>query len=171
MNIILDVGGAGGGGGGARRARTRSRRLPVPPRLMGRQPVAGGGGDAGVGGTLITLRLANVPLAEALRYTTSCPVEVQGGALRGEGGSLTTPVDEMFTNVYVVPPTFLSTDAGGGGGGGGGGAAAADPFADPAAAGGGAAIQAVVPPSRFSKQRGLPSLARQARFTTQERPS
>lgn len=89
-----------------------------------------------MGGTLITLRLSNVPLAEALRYTTSLAqlkykVEPQAVLVV----PLSRPDQDLFTNVYVVPPTFLSADLGGGGGGG---AAAADPFADPVDAGGGA---------------------------------
>lgn len=141
VNIILDLG-VGGGGGGAAAPAPGAPGAPGAPTFEGAAaPVAGGGGDAGIGGTLITLRLANVPLAEALRYTTSLAqlkYKVEPFAVKVV--PLTTPVDEMFTNVYVVPPTFLSTDAGGGGGGGGGGAAAADPFAEPAAAGG-AAVQ------------------------------
>ena len=104
----------------------------------GGAPAAGGGGG-GLGDTRITLRLTNVPLAEALRYTTSLAqlkYKVEPFAVKVV--PVSTPEADIFTNVYVVPPTFLSTD-GGGGGGAGGGAAAADPFAEPVAAGGGAA--------------------------------
>lgn len=134
VNIILDVGNAGGGGGGA--------AAPAAPAAGGlafenaAPAPAGGGGDAGVGGTLITLRLSNVPLAEALRYTTSLAqlkYKVEPFAVKVV--PLSQPDADMFTNVYVVPPTFLSTD-GGGGAAAGGGAAPADPFAEPAAAGG-----------------------------------
>ena len=131
VNIVLDVGILGGGGGAA----------PAAPAgdgfgFGGGGAPAGGGGGGGVAGTLITLRLSNVPLAEALRYTTSLAqlkykVEPQAVLVV----PLSTPDADIFTNVYVVPPTFLSTDAGGGGGGGGG--AAADPFADPVETGGG----------------------------------
>jgi len=131
VNIVLDAGILGGGGAAA----------PAAPAGDGfgfgdaAAPVGGGGGG-GVGDTRITLRLTNVPLAEALRYTTSLAqlkykVEAQAVVIV----PLSTPDADMFTNVYVVPPTFLSTQAGGAGGGGGG--AAADPFADPVAAGGG----------------------------------
>ena len=95
----------------------------------------GGGDVGGVGDTRISLRLSNVPLAEALRYTASLAqlkYKVEPFAVKVV--PISTPDADLFTNVYVVPPTFLSTD----GGGGGGGAAAADPFADPVAAGGGA---------------------------------
>jgi general secretion pathway protein D len=134
VNIVLDVGILGGGGGGA----------PAAPAGGddgfgfggGGGAPAGGGGGGGVSDTLITLRLTNVPLAEALRYTTSLAqlkykVEPQAVLVV----PLSTPDADIFTNVYVVPPTFLSTDAGGAGGGGGG--AAADPFADPVETGGG----------------------------------
>ncbi len=138
VNIILDVGAAGGGA--AAPAAPAPAAGGGPAFENAAAPVAGGGGDAGVGATLITLRLSNVPLAEALRYTTSLAqlkYKVEPFAVKVV--PLTTPVDEMFTNVYVVPPTFLSTDGGGGGGGGAAAPAAADPFAQPAAAGGGAA--------------------------------
>ena len=134
VNIVLDVGILGGGGGAA----------PAAPAGVddgfgfggGGGAPAGGGGGGGVSDTLITLRLTNVPLAEALRYTTSLAqlkykVEPQAVLVV----PLSTPDADIFTNVYVVPPTFLSTDAGGAGGGGGG--AAADPFADPVETGGG----------------------------------
>ncbi len=102
---------------------------------------AGGGGGGGLADTLITLRLGNVPLAEALRYTTSLAqlkYKVETNAVLVV--PLSTPDADMFTNIYVVPPTFLS--GGAGDGGGGGGAAAADPFADPVAGGGAGSIQA-----------------------------
>jgi general secretion pathway protein D len=133
VNIVLDAGILGGGGAAA---------APVAPAGDGfgfgdaAAPAVGGGGG-GVGDTRITLRLSNVPLAEALRYTTSLAqlkykVEAQAVVIV----PLSTPDADMFTNVYVVPPTFLSTQAGGAGAAAGGGAAA-DPFADPVAAGGG----------------------------------
>lgn len=134
INIVLDVGSFGGGGAAA----------PAAPAADGGFGFGGGGaapavaGGGGIGDTLITLRLTNVPLAEALRYTTSLAqlkykVEPQAVLVV----PLSTPDADLFTNVYVVPPTFLSTDTGGGGGGG---AAAADPFADPVDAGGGGGI-------------------------------
>jgi general secretion pathway protein D len=131
INIVLDAELASGGGGGA--------AAPAPEGDDGGFGFAGGGGGlaggGGIGGTLITLRLTNVPLAEALRYTTSLAqlkykVEPQAVLVV----PLSRPDADLFTNVYVVPPTFLSTDAGGGGGGG---AAPADPFADPVDQGGG----------------------------------
>lgn len=134
VNIILDAGILGGGGGGA--------AAPAAPAggddgfgfAGGGGPVATGGG--GVGSTKITLRLANVPLAEALRYTTSLAqlkYKVEPHAVVVI--PLSQPDADLFTNIYVVPPTFLSTGEAGNGGGGGG--AAADPFADPVEAGGG----------------------------------
>ena len=133
VNIVLDAGILGGGGGAAPAAPAADDGFGFGG---GGGAPAGGGGGGGVADTLITLRLSNVPLAEALRYTTSLAqlkykVEPQAVLVV----PLSTPDADIFTNVYVVPPTFLSTDAGGGGGGGGG--AAADPFADPVDAGGG----------------------------------
>jgi len=137
INIILDVGsGLGGGGGGA-----AAPAAPAADGGFGFEGGAGGGGGdlgggGGVGDTRINLRLTNVPLAEALRYTTSLAqlkYKVESHAVLVV--PISTPDQDLFTNVYVVPPTFLSTGGGGGGDGGGGGAA--DPFADPVEAGGG----------------------------------
>ena len=139
VNIILDA--------GASMAPAAAAPAPAAPAAgggfgfenAGGAPAAGGGGGGGLGDTRITLRLTNVPLAEALRYTTSLAqlkYKVEPFAVKVV--PVSTPEADIFTNVYVVPPTFLSTD-GGGGAGAGGGAAAADPFAEPAAAGGGAA--------------------------------
>jgi len=133
INIVLDVGMMGGGGGGA--------AAPAPTEGGEGFGFAGGGGagmdmgGGGVGDTRINLRLSNVPLAEALRYTTSLAqlkykVEPQAVLVV----PLSTPDADLFTNSYVVPPTFQSM---GDGGGAGGAPAVADPFADPPAAGGG----------------------------------
>lgn len=133
INIVLDAGLLGGGGGAAAPAPGGADPGGGFAFGGGGGPAAGGGG--GLADTLITLRLGNVPLAEALRYTTSLAqlkYKVETNAVVVV--PLSTPDADMFTNVYVVPPTFLSTDAGGGGGG----AVAADPFADPVEAGGGA---------------------------------
>ncbi len=130
VNIILD---AGAGVGGAPAA------APVGDNTFGAAPMATGG-VSGAGDTRITLRLTNVPLAEALRYTTSLAqlkYKVEPFAVKVI--PLSVPVDELMTNIYVVPPTFLQTEAGGGGGGGG---AAADPFASAPAAGTGAGATA-----------------------------
>ncbi|MEX2579595.1 MAG: Amuc_1098 family type IV pilus outer membrane protein [Verrucomicrobiales bacterium] len=121
VNIILDTGSFGGGGGGAAPA-------PDPDGGFGFE----GGGvtavDTGgsIGGTRISLRLTNVPLAEALRYTTSlAQLKYKVEAHAVVVVPLSQPDADLFTNVYVVPPTFLSMAAGDGGGGGG----TADPFA------------------------------------------
>lgn len=132
VNIILDAG-SGGGGGAA----------PVAaPAADGGFGFSGGGapvaatGGGGVGDTRITLRLANVPLAEALRYTTSlAQLKYKVEAFAVKVVPISTPDADLFTNVYVVPPTFLSADSGGGAAAAGGGG---DPFSDPVAAGGGA---------------------------------
>ena len=125
INIVLDADVISGGGAAA----------PAAPAgdgfgFEGGAPAAPAFGGGGISGTRITLRLSNVPLAEALRYATS----LAGLKYKVEPNAvlvvpLSRPDAELFANVYVVPPTFLSTDAGGGGGG----AAAADPFADPVA--------------------------------------
>jgi len=137
VNIVLDAGILGGGGGGA----------PAAPAGGddGGFGFSGGGGavDTGGGGvadTRITLRLSNVPLAEALRYTTGLAqlkYKVEQNAVLVV--PLSTPDQDLFTVNYTVPPTFLSTAQDGGGGGGGG---AADPFADPVAGGGTSAFSA-----------------------------
>ena len=125
INIVLDADVVSGGGAA----------VPAAPAgdgfgFEGGAPAAPAFGGGGISSTRVTLRLANVPLAEALRYTTS----LAGLKYKVEPNAvlvvpLSRPDAELFANVYVVPPTFLSTDAGGGGGG----AAAADPFADPVA--------------------------------------
>ena len=92
-----------------------------------------GGGGGGAGDTTITLKLTNVPLVTALKYTVSLAqlkYKVEPHAVLII--PLSTPDTDLYTNVYVVPPTFLSAAPGGGGDAG----AAADPFADPGAGGG-----------------------------------
>jgi general secretion pathway protein D len=135
INIIIDSGISGGGGAPV--------AAPSDPAAadggFGFSGGAGGaalpGGSGGSGGTLITLRLSNVPLAEALRYTTAlAQMKYKVEAFAVKVVPISTPDADLFTNVYVVPPTFLSTDGGGGAPAAGGGAA--DPFADPVAAGG-----------------------------------
>ncbi len=136
INIILDAGALG--------AAAATPTAPAGGDEGGFGFAGGGGGGAldaagGIGDTRITLRLANVPIAEALRYTTSLAqlkYKVEPHAVVVI--PLSQPDADLFTNTYVVPPTFLSM--GDGGGGGGGGAAAADPFADPGDAGGGGGI-------------------------------
>ena len=130
INIIIDSGAAPGGAAPA--------AAPAAAADGGFGFGSGGAalpsGGGGVADTRIRLKLNNVPLAEALRYTTSLAqmkYKVEPFAVKVV--PISTPDADLFTNVYVVPPTFLSTD---GGGGGGGGAASADPFADPVAAGG-----------------------------------
>ena len=104
----------------------------------GAAPIAGGGFDAaggegfgvdgGVGATRITLRLKNVPLVEALRYTTSLAqmkYKVEPNAVLIV--PLSRPDDKLYTNTYTVPPGFSTAGNSGVGGGG----ASADPFADP----------------------------------------
>ena len=137
INIILSADSAGGGAAAA------------PPVDGGADPgfgFEGGGGAAGggiggggsVGDTPITLRLTNVPLGEALRYTTNLAqlkYKVESHAVVVV--PLSTPDTELFTNKYTVPPTFLQSGAGAGAAAA---PAVADPFApDAGAAGGGPA--------------------------------
>ncbi len=128
VNIILDAGAVPGSGAGAPAA-------PAAPAGGGLGFEGGAassmGGGGGAGDTRITLRLTNVPLAEALKYTTSLAglkYKVEPFAVRVV--SLSAPEGDMFTQSYVVPPNFLSTDGGGAGaaGGGGGGGGGGDPF-------------------------------------------
>ncbi|MEM7698775.1 MAG: hypothetical protein AAF236_10260, partial [Verrucomicrobiota bacterium] len=83
--------------------------------------------------TPITLRLTNVPLSEALRYTASLAqlkYRVEPNAVVIE--PLSSANQDLVTNVYNVPPSFLA-----GADLGGGGTSAADPFAEPAEGGSG----------------------------------
>ena len=76
------------------------------PNRKGINIVLGTGG--GVGDTPITLKLTNVPLSEALRYTANLAqlkYKVESHAVTVV--PLSTPDSEMFTNKYTVPPTFL----------------------------------------------------------------
>ena len=71
----------------------------------------------------ITLRLSNVPLSEALRYITSLSQTRYHLTPNGVVVRKTPRRNELYTNLYVVPPTFstqgANTDPG-------------DPFAVPA---------------------------------------
>jgi general secretion pathway protein D len=96
----------------------------------------------------INLDLANVPLAEALRYVT----EFAGLKVKIEPYAvlvvpLTDVTDDLYTRVFRVPPDFLSSA---GGDDGGGAAAIVDPFAAPAADGGGAA--GAITPRKSAKE-------------------
>ncbi len=119
MNIVLDAGVAG-----------TSASAPAG-NPFGSVTESSSTTGNGVADTLITLRLSNVPLGEALRYTTSLAqlkykVEPHAIVIL----PLSQPDADLFTNVYRVPPTFLSNfDQVENG------AAAADPFADPGDAG------------------------------------
>ncbi len=96
-------------------------------------PAASGGG--GGPSPRVTLTLANIPLVEALRYTTEqAQRKVKVEAFAVKIVLLTDVGDELFTKTYRVPPSLLNL---GGGGGGGGGGAVDDPFAPAAATGGG----------------------------------
>jgi len=133
INIILDAGTLG--------AVSAAPAAPAGGDGFGFEGGGGGaalGSGGGVGDTRITLRLGNVPIAEALRYTTSLAqlkYKVEPHAVVVI--PLSQPDADLFNNTYVVPPNFLSMGDSGGGGGGGGGGGVADPFADPGDGGGG----------------------------------
>lgn len=104
------------------------------PAKKGVNIVLDGEAFGDIGNTPITLRLTNVPLAEALRYTTSlAQLKYKTESHAVVVTPLSTPDADLYTQVYKVPPTFLSM----GGMASDGGAGAADPFADPVASGGG----------------------------------
>jgi general secretion pathway protein D len=140
VDIIIQAGNAGGAAPVAPPAGA-----PAPGGAAGgfdagagAAPAAAGFGGGGVEDTPITLQLNNVPLVEALRYTlalANLKYKVEPNAVVVL--PLSQPDADLFTNVYVVPPTFLST--GGGAPAAGGGAAPVDPFAAAPAAGGGGA--------------------------------
>ncbi|MCB1092894.1 MAG: type II and III secretion system protein, partial [Verrucomicrobiae bacterium] len=97
-------------------------------------PAGGGGFGGGVDQTPITLQLSNVPLVEALRYTlalANLKYKVEPNAVVVL--PLSTPDQELYTNVYVVPPNFFVCD--GGCGVDGAAAGPVDPFAAPGNAG------------------------------------
>lgn len=131
INIIIgrsSGGGAAPAAGGAPAAGAPGGDLGFADPLGGGAGAAFGG--AGAGDPPITLKLSNVPLVEALRYTTelaNLKYKVEPNAVlivpAGEAGG------DLYTQVYRVPPSFLS-GSGDGGGGGGAAPAAGDPFAD-----------------------------------------
>ncbi len=107
---------------------------------MGVSPSTEGGGfGAGtndVGDAGITLKLSDVPLVTALKYTVSLAqlkykVEPHAVLIL----PLSTPDTDLYTNVYTVSPSFMSAASGGGDKGD----PFADPFASPADEGGGPA--------------------------------
>ena len=137
INFILSTGASGGGGGGGPAAGGGG--FDAAPGAAPAAP-AGGGFGGNVGDTAITLKLQNVPLVEAVRYTTSLAqlkYKVEPHAVVVV--PLSTPDADLYTNVYQVPPTFLNS---GGGDGGGAAAGPVDPFAAPAAGGGGGTLEA-----------------------------
>ena len=134
VNIIIRTGSTGGGAG------------PAAPAAGGlgfddpTAPAGGGGGGVGdAGSTPINLKLSNVPMVEALRYVTELArlkykVEAHAVVII----PLTEQNADLFTQVFRVPPSFLTA---GGGDGGAGASLSGDPFASlgSAPAGGGAA--------------------------------
>lgn len=133
INIILDVG-----------MSAAAPAAPVggaaPGGMVfegGASPIPAGGG--GIGDQPITLKLSNVPLAEALRYTTSLvqlKYKVEAYAVRVV--PMSEPEGELFTNIYVVPPTFLSAESGSGGDAGA--ATSTNPFESSPSSGTGAPL-------------------------------
>ncbi|MCP4847696.1 MAG: type II and III secretion system protein [Verrucomicrobiaceae bacterium] len=98
--------------------------------IVRRQNAAGPDGAAPAEDQTITLRLTNVPLAEALRYVA------EGGGMKYKIEPYTVVVvplwqgtNDLYTRTFRVPPDFLSSAVGDGGGGG-------DVVDDPFATGG-----------------------------------
>lgn len=128
ISIIIQRGGTGGAAAPAAGAAAPAGDA------AGFEPAGGAVGGFGGGAVAdppITLKLSNIPLIEALRYTTdqaNLKYKVEPHAVvivpAGEAGG------ELYPGTYRVPPSFLSGGSDAGGGGGGGGAAAGDPFAD-----------------------------------------
>ena len=113
---------------------------------------AGGGFGGSVADTPITLKLTNVPLVEAVRYTVSLAqlkhaVEPHAVVIK----PLSTPDADLYTNVYRVPPTFLKSA----GAAGGGAAGPVDPFAAPAGGGGGGALESRPDAKQILERAGL----------------
>ena len=99
---------------------------------MRRQAAAGPDGAAPVEEQTISLRLTNVPLAEALRYVA------EGSGMKYKIEPYTVVIvplwqgtNDLYTRTFRVPPDFLSSASDGGGAGGG------DVVDDPFATGGG----------------------------------
>ncbi len=139
VDIILAAGGGGGGIGAAPAPAPGGGDLGFDGGAAPAAPAGNGFGGGGVENTPITLQLTNVPLVEALRYTlalANLKYKVEPNAVLVV--PLSTPDKELYTNIYVVPPNFLTANGGAGGGAGGGGGPV-DPFAAPADAGGGGA--------------------------------
>lgn len=126
VNIILNAGGSGGGGGApSGGGGTSSSSFDDP---AGAAQASSSFGGAGVENTPINLKVSQVPLGEALRYTTNLAnlkYKVEPHAVVVV--PLSEPTSDLFSKVFSVPPTFLSS----GGGGSSSDAAPADPFADP----------------------------------------
>ncbi|MFP6871920.1 MAG: Amuc_1098 family type IV pilus outer membrane protein [Verrucomicrobiales bacterium] len=86
--------------------------------IVRRQNVPGPDGTAPVEEQTITLRLRNVPLAEALRYVA------EGAGMKYKIEPYTVVVlplwqgtNDLYTRTFRVPPDFLSSTVGDGGGG------------------------------------------------------
>lgn len=98
------------------------------------QGTPGGGGelsDTG-GGARITLKVTNVPLVEALKYITDLAgMKYKIDPYAVKIVPVTDVGEDLFTNVFSVPPNFLNLAGGAEGGGG----APDDPFAAPTESG------------------------------------
>jgi len=127
INIIIRKSGTTGGGGAGLGGGDDDLGFDDP--LAGDDTFGGAGGEP-----TVSLKLSNVPLVEALRYTT----EIAGMTYKVEPNAvLVVPVgqvsNDLYTQVFRVPPSFLVS----GGDGGGDGGAVDDPFADLGDTGGG----------------------------------
>jgi len=121
VNIIIRTASSGGGGA----APVAAGGLGGFDDPAGGAAAVTGGGDAA--STMIKLKLSRVPLVEALRYVTELArlkykVEAHAVVII----PLTEQNADLFTQVFRVPPSFLTA---GGGDGGGGTTLSGDPFA------------------------------------------
>lgn len=147
VNIIIRTGATGGGGAAPLGGGDGGLGFDAPADMGGGGLDLGGGGDD----PAISLKLTNVPLVEALRYTTELArlkFKVEPHAV------VVIPIseisDDLFTQVFRVPPGFLSQGGGDGGGGGGG-----DPFADLDAGGGGGGLKARKTAREILEENGI----------------
>lgn len=121
-------------------------KIALDPGLGGHDKAAGPAEETAAN-SKITLRLSNVPLSEALRYTSSLAQTKYKVDQNGvEIVPLSTPDADLYTNVYTVPPSFVDKlvqqEQN----------AAPDPFAAPVSAGGGAEMDKASPKELLERQ-------------------
>ena len=134
--------------------------------IVRRQNATGPDGAAPVEEQTISLRLTNVPLAEALRYVA------EGSGMKYKIEPYTVVIvplwqgtTDLYTRTFRVPPDFLSSASEGGGAGGGD--VVDDPFAT-GGDGGGTSLSPRKTRKRYLCHRVLHSLTELVRFSTLE---